>query len=121
MTVAQSIASGAAATGRDADSRRLPSPSAGTKGTVVRLLFGLIFAIDAVLKWLPGFRHQYLGNIKTAAQGQPSWLHWWFHLWINFQSGAPLLFATIVALIETSLAGGLHRRRRLHGLPMGRG
>lgn len=84
--------------------RRLPTPSSGWTGTTVRLLFGVIWTIDAVLKWLPGYRHSYLDNLKTAAQGQPSWLHGWFHFWINFQSGAPTLFAVLTGLMETTLA-----------------
>jgi hypothetical protein len=40
--------------------RRLPTPSAGWTGTIVRVLFGLVFGVDAVLKWLPGYRHTYL-------------------------------------------------------------
>jgi hypothetical protein len=35
-------------------------------------------AIDAVLKWLPGFRSGYLSMISSAGQGQPGWLHPWF-------------------------------------------
>ncbi len=81
-----------------------PTPSSGWTGTIVRLLFGVIWAIDAMLKWLPGYRHTYLSNLKTAAQGQPSFLHGWFHFWINLQSGAPSLFATLTGLMESSLA-----------------
>jgi uncharacterized membrane protein YphA (DoxX/SURF4 family) len=81
-----------------------PAPSAGWTGTSVRLLFGVIWAIDAYLKWLPGYRHSYISNLKQTAQGQPSWLHWWFHFWISLQSGAPSLFATLTGLMETALA-----------------
>jgi len=83
---------------------KLPTPSAGWTGTTVRLLFGLIWAIDAVLKWLPGYRHDYLSNLKSVAQGQPSWLHGWFHFWISLQSHAPTLFAVLTGVMETCLA-----------------
>jgi uncharacterized membrane protein YphA (DoxX/SURF4 family) len=83
---------------------KLPTPSAGWTGTTVRLLFGLIWAIDAVLKWLPGYRHDYLSNLKSVAQGQPSWLHGWFHFWIRLQSHAPTLFAVLTGVTETGLA-----------------
>ena len=86
------------------DGRRLPTPSRGWTGTIVRLMFGVIWAIDAYLKWLPGYRHSYIANLKTAAQGQPSFLHGWFHFWINFQSGAPTLFAILTGLMESALA-----------------
>jgi nitrite reductase (NO-forming) len=88
----------------DAAATGLPSPSAGWTGTTVRLLFGVIFGIDAVLKWLPGYRHTYIGQLKSAASGQPSWLHGWFQFWIHVQSAAPGWFATMTGLTETGLA-----------------
>lgn len=90
--------------GRAADGRPVPTPSAGWTGTAVRIAFGVIWAIDATLKWLPGYRHTYIDNLKQAAQGQPGFLHGWFHFWITLQSGAPSLFATLTGLMETSLA-----------------
>jgi thiosulfate dehydrogenase (quinone) large subunit len=71
---------------------------------IVRLLFGAIFGIDAVLKWLPGYRHTYISQLKSAAAGQPSWLHGWFHFWTSIQSSAPTVFAVITGLTETGLA-----------------
>ena len=84
--------------------RKLPTPSAGWTGTAVRLLFGAIFANDAVLKWLPGYRKTYISQLKAAAVGQPSWLHGWFHFWIRLQSSAPTFFATLPGVTETALA-----------------
>jgi thiosulfate dehydrogenase (quinone) large subunit len=83
---------------------RTPTPSAGWTGTTVRVLFGLIFGVDAVLKWLPGYRKTYLGTVKSAAASQPAWLHGWFHFWINVQARSPMLFATFTGLAETGLA-----------------
>ncbi|HEX3689318.1 MAG TPA: hypothetical protein VHV28_06455 [Solirubrobacteraceae bacterium] len=82
----------------------MPTPSAGWTGTITRLLFGLIWAIDAYLKWQPGYRSSYISNLRSAAQGQPSWLHGWFHFWINLQTGAPSLFADLTGVMETTLA-----------------
>src|SRR5437764_14440078 len=81
-----------------------PTPSAGWTGTTVRLLFGVIFGIDAVLKWLPGYRKTYISQLKSAAGGQPSWLHGWFQFWIHLQSAAPALFAAVTGITETALA-----------------
>ena len=33
----------------------------------VRLLFGVAWAIDATLKWLPGYRHTYLAQLQSTA------------------------------------------------------
>jgi nitrite reductase (NO-forming) len=60
--------------------------------------------IDAVLKWLPGFRSSYMSSIRGAGMGQPGWLQWWFHLWINMQNPAPTFFAYLVAVLETLVA-----------------
>jgi nitrite reductase (NO-forming) len=85
-------------------SNRKPTPSAGWTGTIVRVVFGIIFGIDAYLKWLPGYRSTYLSQLKSVAHGQPSWLHGWFHLWITVQSSAPTAFAVLTGIAETALA-----------------
>ncbi|HEY2577680.1 MAG TPA: hypothetical protein VGI74_15345 [Streptosporangiaceae bacterium] len=82
----------------------MPTPSAGWTGTAVRLLFGAIFGIDAVLKWLPGYRSTYISQLKSTASGQPPWLHGWFQFWIHLQSAAPAAFATLTGITETGLA-----------------
>src|ERR1700683_5388583 len=70
----------------------------------LRITFGVIWLIDAVLKWLPGFRSGYSGMISGAGQGQPGWLHWWFSFWINLQSPHPGFYAYLVAVLETLVA-----------------
>jgi nitrite reductase (NO-forming) len=90
--------------GTDADGRRVPTPSVGWTGTIVRLVFGVIWAIDAYLKWQPGYRDSYISTLKQTAQGQPAFLHGWFHFWITLQSGAPSVFATLTGITETTLA-----------------
>ena len=51
----------------------------------LRVAFGVIWAIDAALKWLPGFRSGYMETIMGQAKGEPGWLHPWFTSWINLQ------------------------------------
>jgi uncharacterized membrane protein YphA (DoxX/SURF4 family) len=70
---------------------------------IVRLGFGLIWGIDATLKWLPGFRDNYLMMIRASAQGQPFWLLPFFHFWARAVAPAPGLFATLTALAETAV------------------
>jgi uncharacterized membrane protein YphA (DoxX/SURF4 family) len=96
----------AAAAQRDAtvnvDAKRVML--SGRASTALRLGFGLIWAINAFLKWLPGYRRTYLDALKSAAQGQPGFLHGWFHFWITLQSGSPALWADLTALAETAIA-----------------
>jgi thiosulfate dehydrogenase (quinone) large subunit len=70
---------------------------------IIRLLFGVIWGIDATLKWLPGFRDQYLSMIQAAGQGQPSWLTPFFHVMADAVRPAPGLFAILTALAETAI------------------
>ncbi len=39
--------------------------------SAVRAAFGVIWAIDAYLKWQPGFAAHYVGYLQNAAKGQP--------------------------------------------------
>jgi nitrite reductase (NO-forming) len=45
--------------------------------------------------------------VKSAAEGQPGWLHWWFHFWVNLVSPRPGFFAYMTAVIETLIAVAL--------------
>jgi nitrite reductase (NO-forming) len=76
----------------------------GWAGTLVRLAFGLVFALDAVMKWLPGYRHTFISQLEQTAQGQPPFLHGWFHFWISLNEQSPMLFADVTGLAETTLA-----------------
>ena len=73
----------------------------------LRIGFGVIWAIDAALKWLPGFRASYMDTIMSQAKGQPGWLHPWFSFWINLQHPRVTFFAYLVAVVETLIAAGL--------------
>src|ERR1022692_4688639 len=70
----------------------------------IRILFGMIFAIDAFLKWRPGFASSFLGQVTAAAQGQPAWLLPWFHFWAHLIALAPVPFAYLSAIIESMIA-----------------
>src|SRR6266705_2937102 len=70
----------------------------------VRITFGVVWLLDAIMKWLPGFRSGYMDEIRSAADGQPAWLHGWFTFWINLQAPRVTFFAYLVAVIETAIA-----------------
>ena len=73
----------------------------------LRISFGIIWAVDAALKWLPGFRTSYMDTIMGQADGQPGWLRWWFDFWIRLQHPQAMFFAYLVAVIETLIAVAL--------------
>jgi len=70
----------------------------------LRITFGVIWLIDATLKWLPGFRAGYMSTIMGAARGQPGWLQPWFNFWIRFQHPDAMFLAYLVAAVETLIA-----------------
>ena len=70
----------------------------------LRITFGVIWLVDAILKWLPGFRADYMSVIMGQTDGQPAWLNGWFHFWINLQHGQVNFFVDVVATVETLIA-----------------
>jgi thiosulfate dehydrogenase [quinone] large subunit len=82
----------------------------------VRILFGLVWAIDAAFKFEPAFyrHHALIGYIKSVDVGMPSWLNPWFHFWFHLIGGAPGFYAFTIIVLETliaiSLIFGIARR-----------
>ncbi len=76
----------------------------GWSKDVLRIGFGLIWAIDASLKWLPGFRNSFGQTLNGLADGQPRWLKPWFDLWGGIGHTEAILFAYLIAVTETSIA-----------------
>jgi len=97
-----------------ADMHTATWPDANWPKTLLRIGFGVIWLIDAILKWLPGFRSGYMDTLMGQAQGQPGWLKPWFDFWINLQHPQPTFIAYLVAVIETlivlALVAGLARK-----------
>ncbi|NNN12328.1 MAG: DoxX family protein [Acidimicrobiaceae bacterium] len=73
----------------------------------LRIGFGVVWAIDAALKWTPGFRANYMSMIMNEVKGQPGWLNWWLDFWIRLQHPQAAFFSYLVAAVETLIALGL--------------
>jgi nitrite reductase (NO-forming) len=73
---------------------------------VVRILFGVIWTIDATFKWLPGFIHgQTLDDeLGAASQVHTPVIHQWIELWHSVGTAHPGAFAVGTAVIETGIA-----------------
>jgi nitrite reductase (NO-forming) len=80
---------------------------ADTAAAAIRIAFGMIWAMDAYLKWRPVFFNTYLSYITSIAKGQPPLLLPWFNLWIGLITPDPNLFAWLTRLAETAIAVGL--------------
>lgn len=88
--------------------RRLASTNWREQGIgVLRIVFGLVWAIDAWLKWQPGFQNNFVRYLSGALNGQPAPAHAWIYFWIHIVQVSPLLFAHLEALGETAIAIGL--------------
>jgi thiosulfate dehydrogenase [quinone] large subunit len=103
-TMTPGVLSGAPESGSpDPVTFRAAADKSARRYWMVRVGFGLIWGIDATLKWLPGFRDHYLSMIQMAGRGQPQWLAPWFHFWVAVIRPAPGLMAVLIALAETAI------------------
>lgn len=75
--------------------------------TVMRVVFGVVWALDGALKFQPGVAESLSQMISDAGQGQPSWLQPWFSFWSSAVSGNPVFFAAMIGVVELALAFAL--------------
>jgi len=71
---------------------------------LLRILFGIIWGIDAWFKWQPGFIQGFTDYLAGAQQNQPWPVHHWIGFWINTVGLDPTVFAYGVAAGETAVA-----------------
>ena len=74
---------------------------------LLRLAFGLIWAIDAWFKWQPGFISSFSDQVASARQGQPQGVQSWLSFWAHLVGTNPPFFAYLTAAVETALAAFL--------------
>lgn len=86
-----------------------------------RILFGLLWAFDAGLKWQPYFLTHFTAQLTGALPGQPPWIAAYLDFVIRIvDTVGPLTVAVIVAIVETLLAVSLLTGRGLRfALPIG--
>jgi nitrite reductase (NO-forming) len=75
--------------------------------SLLRIAFGVIWAVDASLKWQPAFQANFQQILSGVAKGQPGFLGWWFGLWQFVVSGRAPIFGILTASTETYLAVAL--------------
>ena len=71
---------------------------------VLRIAFGLVWAVDAWLKWQPAFLNGLPFYLMDAMRGQPEGVAGWINFWIGIVSINPHFFGVLVACAETALA-----------------
>jgi uncharacterized membrane protein YphA (DoxX/SURF4 family) len=70
----------------------------------LRIVFGLVWLIDAYFKWLPGFHDNLDKYLEDGAEGQPAIVQAWVNLWINVIGVQPHFYSNVVAVGETAVA-----------------
>jgi len=71
---------------------------------ILRIVFGLVWAIDAWFKWQPDFINNFSSYLQGTLDGQPGWVQTWIHFWIKIVGVDPHIFAHLVAIGETAIA-----------------
>jgi uncharacterized membrane protein YphA (DoxX/SURF4 family) len=79
------------------------------KGIVVlRIIFGLVWSVDAWCKWQSDFINNFSDYLTGTLEGQPRAVQSWINFWINIVKVDSHVFAHSVAISETTLAIGLN-------------
>lgn len=71
--------------------------------TAARVIFGIIWLVDGVLKLQPGMAATFSQMIQTAGLGQPGWLMPWFNFWAGAVSTNPGFWIALIATGEILL------------------
>jgi len=71
---------------------------------ILRIVFGLVWAIDAWFKWQPDFINNFSSYLTGPLSGQPGWVQAWINFWINVIKVDPHVFAHLTAVGETAIA-----------------
>jgi thiosulfate dehydrogenase (quinone) large subunit len=74
---------------------------------ILRIVFGIVWAVDAWFKWQPDFINNFASYLTGSLDGQPAWVQAWINFWINIIKVDPHVFAHLVAIGETAVAIGL--------------
>ena len=78
------------------------------------VLFGLLWAFDAFLKWNPYFLHNSITYLVASQQGQPHWIILYIQFFIDIiRVVGPVAFGLFAAIIETLIAASLIFRKGL--------
>ena len=71
---------------------------------ILRVVFGFVWLVDALLKWMPPIRDHIVDILTQAQAGQPALEYAWIQFWVSIANIQPELFGIFIALVETLLA-----------------
>lgn len=74
---------------------------------LLRIVFGLVWAVDAWFKWQPEFINGLHAYLTEPLEGQPPAVQNWINFWMTTVHIDPTAFAYFIAIAETAVALGL--------------
>ena len=75
--------------------------------TVLRVLFGMVWLVDAFFKWQPGFRNSFAAMIQGMVSSQPGVIRPWFQFWALLATHTGQLLPDLAAVTETAIGVAL--------------
>jgi thiosulfate dehydrogenase (quinone) large subunit len=75
--------------------------------TVLRVLFGVVWLVDAFFKWQPGFRDSFAAMIQGMVSSQPGIIRPWFQFWALIATHTGQLLPSATAITETAIGVAL--------------
>ena len=73
----------------------------------IRIFLGIVWLIDGYLKFSPGLVDSFPDLVRSAGNGQPTWLQPWFNFWSSFTTGNAALFVYTTGVLEVALGVAL--------------
>ena len=73
----------------------------------IRIFLGIVWLIDGYLKFSPGLVDSFPDLVRSAGDGQPTWLQPWFNFWSSVTTGNAALFVYTTGLLEVALGVAL--------------
>ena len=71
--------------------------------TTFRVLLGVAWLTDGVLKFTSGFVNDFLSSVQDSQSNAPSWLSGWFNFWATQATNNPNLIVYTVGGLEIAL------------------
>lgn len=75
--------------------------------TTFRILLGVAWLTDGVLKFTGGFVNTFQASVQTSEANAPSWLSGWFSFWAAQAGGHAALIVDTVGILEVTLGVAL--------------
>ncbi len=71
--------------------------------TLFRVILGVVWLINGVLKFTSGYTDGFLGDVQTSQANAPSWLSGWYAFWTVQATNNPTLIVYTVGVLEVAL------------------